>query len=130
LATTCSAPRPGTPLGARNVERRGLGRAADKAGLNGEDQLRLRVHDLRHTFASHLIIDLRLDIAQVSSILGHARPSITLDTYTHLFNHAGHAADIRRRMGESQFGNLPTDSTEAPERPQLRLVHGIQQQAD
>jgi integrase len=31
----------------------------------------LRFHDLRHTFASHLIIDLGLDIAQVSH---HPRP--------------------------------------------------------
>src|SRR5436190_13344288 len=96
----------GTPLGARNVERRGLGRAAELAGLNPQELPRLRVHDLRHTFASHLIVDLKLDVAQVSKILGHARPSITLDTYTHLFNHAGHADDIRQRMAQSNFGNL------------------------
>jgi integrase len=96
----------GTPLGARNLERRGLGHAADTAGLNPPDLPRLRVHDLRHTFASHLIIDLKLDVAQVSRILGHNRPSITLDTYTHLFNHATHAADIRQRMALSSFGAL------------------------
>jgi len=96
----------GTPLGYRNVERRGLRRAAEQAGLNGECQPPLRVHDLRHTFASHLIVDLRLDIAQVSRILGHARPSITLDTYTHLFDRAAHAADIRVRMARSEFGAL------------------------
>jgi hypothetical protein len=92
----------GTPLGGRNVERRGLRRAADLAGLNPQDLSRLRIHDLRHTFASHLIIDLRLDVAQVSKILGHARPSVTLDTYTHLFDQAAHAADIRERMAVSQ----------------------------
>jgi integrase len=96
----------GTPLGARNVERRGLGRAADLAGLNPQELPRLRVHDLRHTFASHLIVDLRLDVAQVSRILGHARPSITLDVYTHLFDRAAHAADIRERMARSEFGSL------------------------
>jgi integrase len=96
----------GTPLGARNVERRGLGQAADNAGLNNNEVLRLRVHDLRHTFASHLIIDLKLDIAHVSRILGHARPSITLDTYTHLYNQAQHANDIRDRMAASDFGEL------------------------
>jgi integrase len=42
----------------------------------------VRFHDLRHTFASHLIVDLGLDSAQVSRILGHARITITLDTYT------------------------------------------------
>ncbi|HYZ76060.1 MAG TPA: tyrosine-type recombinase/integrase [Gaiellaceae bacterium] len=96
----------GTALAPRNVERRGLGRAANNAGLNPADQPRLRVHDLRHTFASHLIIELKLDVAQVSRILGHARPSITLDTYTHLFNHAAHTADIRDRMATSAFGLL------------------------
>jgi integrase len=96
----------GTPLGYRNVERRGLGHAADTANLNNTQQPRLRVHDLRHTFASHLIIDLKLDIAHVSRILGHARPSITLDTYTHLYNQAQHSDNIRDRMAESGFGAL------------------------
>ena len=93
----------GTGLGYRNVERRGLARAATKAEIEQEGLPRLRLHDLRHTFASHLIVDLRLDVAQVSRILGHARPSITLDTYTHLFDHASHAADIRERMATSEF---------------------------
>ena len=95
----------GTPLGFRNVERRGLGAAADNAGLNPDNQPRLRVHDLRHTFASHLIIDLKLDVAHVSRILGHTRPSVTLDVYTHLYNQAQHADDIRTRMSASAFGN-------------------------
>ena len=98
--------RHGTPHGFRNVERRGLRRAADKVGLNPDGQPRLRVHDLRHTFASHLIIDLHLDIAHVSRILGHARPSITLDTYTHLFDQAAHANDIREQMAKSKFAAL------------------------
>lgn len=93
----------GTGLGYRNVERRGLARAATRAGIEQEGLPRLRLHDLRHTFASHLIVDLRLDVAQVSRVLGHARPSITLDTYTHLFDHASHAADIRERMATSEF---------------------------
>jgi integrase len=115
----------GTPLGSRNVERRGLGHAAATAGLNTPDQPRLRVHDLRHTFASHLIVDLKLDVAHVSRILGHARPSITLDVYTHLFHHAGHAEQIRQRMAESDFGNLlpEQDGLEPPVR-RLRLVRG------
>ena len=96
----------GTANGYRNIERRGLGHAADSAGLNSEDQPRLRLHDLRHTFASHLIIDLKLDIAHVSHILGHARPSITLDTYTHLFNHANHTNNIRTQMANSTFAAL------------------------
>lgn len=37
-----------------------------------------------------------------------ASVTITLDTYTHLFDHAAHAADIRERMGASSFGALLT----------------------
>jgi integrase len=96
----------GTPLAYRNVERRGLRRAAELAGLEEEGTPRLRLHDLRHTFASHLIVDLGLDVAQVSRILGHARASITLDTYTHLFDQAAHAADVRARMAASPFARL------------------------
>jgi integrase len=48
----------GTPHGRRNMARRGLGRAAERAGLNGGEWPALRFHDLRHTFASHLIVDL------------------------------------------------------------------------
>jgi hypothetical protein len=74
--------------------------------LNGDGWPPLRFHDLRHTFASHLIVDLGLDVAQVSRILGHARITITLDTYTHLFDDARHAREIRQRMAASQFAGL------------------------
>jgi integrase len=96
----------GTPYGHRNVSRRCLGRAAQLAGLNDDGWPPLRFHDLRHTFASHLIIDLGLDPAQVSRILGHARITITLDIYTHLFEDARHARDIRTRMAASPFAQL------------------------
>jgi site-specific recombinase XerD len=43
----------------------------------------MRFHDLRHTYASHLIIDLGLDVAQVSRILGHPSITTTLNIYTH-----------------------------------------------
>jgi Phage integrase family len=73
----------------------------------------LRFHDLRHTFASHLIIDLGLDIAQVSRILGHASITITLDIYAHLFEDARHAHDIRTRMAASPFAGLLEPTTRA-----------------
>jgi len=49
--------RNGTSLRQRNVQRSALTRAAHAAGLN-QDGEGLRFHDLRHPFASHLIIDL------------------------------------------------------------------------
>jgi hypothetical protein len=96
----------GTPHGHRDVTRRNLGRAAALAGLNPDGWPPLRFHDLRHTFASHLIIDLGLDVAQTSRILGHARVTITLDIDTHLFDDARHARDIRIRVSESTFAQL------------------------
>jgi integrase len=110
----------GTPLGHRNVSRRVLQSATRAAGLDDEGWPPLRFHDLRHTFVSHLIIDLELDVAQVSRILGHARITITLDTYTHLFDDARHLRDIRSRMAASSFaGLLEADVDE----PGGRLLH-------
>ena len=88
-----------------NVSKRVLRRAAVNAGLVRDGRW-VRFHDLRHTFASHLIIDIRLDVVQVSRILGHARTSMTLDTYTHLFEEARHGADVRAELAKSEFANL------------------------
>lgn len=98
--------RTGTPFGHRNAQRRVLSRAATRAGLEGGGWPRLRFHDPRHTFASHLIIDLGLDVAQVSTILGHASATITLDVYTHLFDQARHAGEVRAKMAASAFAAL------------------------
>jgi integrase len=111
----------GTPYGHRNVSRRALGRAAQLAGLNDDGWPPLRFHDLRQTFASHLIIDLGLDPAQVSRILGHARITITLDIYTHLFEDARHARDIRTRMATSPFADLLEPTAAAPGATVLKL---------
>ena len=64
------------------------------------------MHDLRHSFASDLILELGFDATRVAEQLGHARASFTLDTYVHLFREANHAEDIRQRMASSQFGSL------------------------
>jgi integrase len=97
--------RCGTPLSQRNAQRRALGRAAHLAGLE-DGSVGVRFHDLRHTFASHLIIDICLDVVQVSRILGHASVSTTLDVYAHLFDDARHTADMRRKMEASAFVGL------------------------
>ncbi len=111
----------GTAFLHHNVSKRVLRRAATGAGLD-RDGRRVRFHDLRHTFASHLIIDIRLDVVQVSRILGHARTSMTLDTYTHLFEEARHGADVRAELAKSDFANLlgPTLEPRLQIRAQLR----------
>jgi integrase len=114
----------GTPLGHRNVERRALQRAAKRAGLDGGGWPPLRFHDLRHTFASHLVLDVRLDPAQVSRILGHARVTITLDVYTHLFDEARHTNEIRNQIAQSAFARLLAASSASEEARLVALPGG------
>jgi integrase len=71
----------GTPLGHRNLTRRGFEPARDLAGLPKH----LTLHDLRHACASRLIRS-GLDVVTVASFLGHEDPNITLRTYAHLWN--------------------------------------------
>lgn len=53
--------------------------AAKRAGLPDA----LRFHDLRHTFASHWVLD-GGDIFRLSKILGHSNVVITQKVYAHL----------------------------------------------
>lgn len=49
--------------------------------MHGEELIpKIRLHDLRHTFATHSIAA-GADIITVSKILGHSSPSVTLDVY-------------------------------------------------
>lgn len=50
-----------------------------RAGLTG-----YKLHDLRHFYASGLIAE-GCDVVTVQRALGHAKPSTTLDTYSHLW---------------------------------------------
>ncbi|HEY8621464.1 MAG TPA: tyrosine-type recombinase/integrase [Dermatophilaceae bacterium] len=54
-------------------------RALKQAGVSG-----VRLHDLRHYFASGLIAA-GCDVVTVQRALGHARATTTLDTYSHLW---------------------------------------------
>ena len=90
----------------RNVAKRGLDHAADRAGLNRSDLPKLTMHDLRRTYASHLIVDLKLDVVTVGRQLGHKRPSITPDIYAGLFDRVRHADEIRAKMSSSEFGRV------------------------
>ena len=49
---------------------------------------RVRLHDLRHFYASGLIAD-GCDVVTVQRSLGHATASTTLNTYSHLWPTAG-----------------------------------------
>jgi integrase len=82
----------------------GLGRAVAAAGLDTVGRTRLRFHDLRHTFAS-LLIAQGVDVAYVSRQLGHANITTTLNTYTHLFDHARNAETVKQRL-EQEFAAI------------------------
>jgi len=62
-----------------NVIKRGLRPALVDAGITRL----IRLHDLRHTYASSLI-RAGVDILRVARMLGHASPDITLRVYGHL----------------------------------------------
>jgi integrase len=59
------------------------------------------LHGLRHTHVSKLIAD-GLDILTISRRIGHAKPSVTLDVYGHLFSNAD---DRAAEIMESAFAN-------------------------
>ena len=64
-------------------------RILEQAGLP-----KLRFHDLRHTAAS-LLLNHNVPVIVVSNMLGHSKPSVTLDVYGHLMNSMqGEAARI------------------------------------
>ena len=53
---------------------------------------RIRFHDLRHTAASILLADGTVPLNVISERLGHAKPSVTLDIYGHVFDEHGQGA--------------------------------------
>jgi len=66
------------------------------------DLQRIRLHDLRHTHASHLLMA-GVNVKVVSERLGHASVSFTLDTYAHVMpgQQAEAAAAVAALLGPS-----------------------------
>jgi len=73
--------------------RREYNRVLELAGLP-----RIRFHDLRHTTAS-LLLNNKVPVIVVSNMLGHSKPSVTLDIYAHVFHDMqGEAAVVMDRL--------------------------------
>lgn len=75
----------GGPLTPSNVLRNlyAITKKANEEAESEDDRLpRFHIHDLRHTHATHLLMD-RWDVARVARRLGHANPAITLKLYAH-----------------------------------------------
>lgn len=86
------------------VPRRALGRAKKRTNLDAGDRSPVRLHDLRHTFAS-LLVAQGANVVFVSRQLGHSSPDITLRVYAHLFDAAEHAARATAEL-EAGFGGV------------------------
>jgi integrase len=82
----------GTPLLPGNVLR-DFRRLLRRAGVPAA----YRLHDLRHTAASHLLAD-GVPLPEVSQILGHASPAITARLYAHAVKRTRGAAF--RQLGD------------------------------
>ena len=101
------ASRVGTPLHWRNVSRRALEPALRKAGIEP-----LRWHDLRHTFASLLIVG-GANVVFTSRQLGHGSSDITLRVYSHLFDRAEQAERTRTVLQEMVGEAVPDGASAA-----------------
>jgi integrase len=88
----------GTPLGHRNLTRRGWEPARDLAELP-----KLKFHELRHAAASRLIAA-GVDVVTVSKFMGHEDPSITLKVYAHLFDKQGKHDAVRLALAGGAQG--------------------------
>jgi integrase len=103
----------GTPLDPQNCYQRWFVPAVERAREKAEkerdnDAVKaldgLHMHDLRHTFGSWHIANGE-DILYVSAQMGHSKPSITADIYSHLLEkRRPHAA---ARMDDFLFGRRP-----------------------
>jgi integrase len=72
---------------------------------------KIRIHDLRHTFAS-LLINQGENLKYVQQQLGHASITTTVDRYGHLMPDAHVGAS--QRLDATVFGNGPEDSAYKP----------------
>lgn len=76
----------GKPVDGDNLRSRVFYPLLERAGLR-----RVRLHDLRHTFAS-LLIQQGESLAYVREQLGHSSIQVTVDVYGHLIPGANRAA--------------------------------------
>ena len=79
-------------------------RTLKAAGVEG-----LTIHSLRHYFASGLIAD-GCDVVTVQRALGHKSPSVTLNTYSHLWPTAeDKTRSAAGRLAAQSLGLAPAD---------------------
>ena len=94
----------GAPCDPSNM-RKDFNQTLTRAGLS-----KIRFHDLRHTAAS-LLLNNKVPVIVVSNMLGHSKPSITLDIYGHLYHESqGEAAEIMDKLVTPILVQLPQET--------------------
>ena len=103
-----------TPINARNYMNRVFLKALKRAGIDG-----FRWHDLRHTFASRLVMR-GVDLRTVQELLGHKTVAMT-QRYSHLSPE--HQLDAVQRLNRK-----PTDTTTdtGSEQPKTAVAPGAE----
>jgi integrase len=86
------ASKEGTPLGHRNVTRRGFEPAAARAGIE-----RVTFHDMRHAFASRMIAR-GIEPVTLAKLMGHEDIRETLNTYSHLWDRVRTDEAVRQAL--------------------------------
>lgn len=85
--------RSGTPLSVTNIRRRDFKPLVEQAGLPSA----LRLHDLRHFFASYNLSK-NVPVTVVSKVMGHSSPAVTHSIYAHCI--PGDERTVASTMGE------------------------------
>ena len=86
----------------RNWRRRGFNRACEEAGLVIEEKEdgrlvekpKYKPYDLRHFYAS-MLIDQRINLKRIQTLMGHRNIQTTLNVYGHLIERAEMATQVR-----------------------------------
>ena len=98
----------GNYMDSQNMMKRRFKPALALAGIDS-----IRFHDLRHTYASTLIIQ-QVPLPYISKQLGHSTNKVTLDTYVHLMPESA-------QLGDSLLENLYEDRDTKQEEVQIRM---------